>query len=374
MLDQIAPEICAHIFHFACRDSGYTGRSLSLVSRYIHEASKPAKLQSIALFGRAQILAFAELLDQTPAHLRATRYLFINGQESEVEMQKVFDTAYEKLHKAQLERQRYLRSERWSVPPLPSGQNMTELEVEVERQQAITTKYLDDFGGKAARAVESILLNLAPTLQVLDLALNEIVARKMSNPISLPHLADLTTRCGFPLYPLLYPPEAPVLEPSHSLHRLHIVESSASGIGTRHLFENGISHFAPSLTQLQLSQLHRHASITDLESALSAPNSDLTQLPSTLELVVVKPAVTPEPWEGCFCCDDTEEYRDLVKEARRLRDKDRRVVLLQADATLPAENASLREWIKNVDGGVWHWDTSNMDMPESETLSDVDEE
>ncbi|KAJ7117679.1 hypothetical protein C8R44DRAFT_626793, partial [Mycena epipterygia] len=78
MIDQIPPEICAHIFGFACRDSGYTGRSLSLVSRYIRETSELAKLQSIALFGRQQILAFAELLDRTPPHLRTTRYLFIN--------------------------------------------------------------------------------------------------------------------------------------------------------------------------------------------------------------------------------------------------------------------------------------------------------
>ncbi|KAJ7117718.1 hypothetical protein C8R44DRAFT_626633, partial [Mycena epipterygia] len=77
MIDQTPPEICAHIFDFACRDSGYTGRSLSLVSRYIHETSKQAKLQSITLVGRQQILAFARLLEKTPPHLRTTRYLFI---------------------------------------------------------------------------------------------------------------------------------------------------------------------------------------------------------------------------------------------------------------------------------------------------------
>ncbi|KAJ7252496.1 hypothetical protein C8J57DRAFT_1187556 [Mycena rebaudengoi] len=63
-MNQAPPEICAHIFSFACTDSGYTGRSLSLVSKYFHEVSKPAKLQSIALYGRAQILAFAALLDR----------------------------------------------------------------------------------------------------------------------------------------------------------------------------------------------------------------------------------------------------------------------------------------------------------------------
>ncbi|KAJ7251414.1 hypothetical protein C8J57DRAFT_1078181 [Mycena rebaudengoi] len=79
-MNQAPPEIYAHIFSYACTDSGYTGRSLSLVSKYFHEVSKPAILQSIALYGRAQILAFAALLDQTPPHLRTTRALLINGR------------------------------------------------------------------------------------------------------------------------------------------------------------------------------------------------------------------------------------------------------------------------------------------------------
>jgi hypothetical protein len=351
MLDQLPPEICALIFVFACRDSGHTGRSLSLVSRYIHETSKLAKLQSIVLVGRAQILAFARLLDQTPAHLRTTRYLFINGQEDEEEMAKIIKFAYAGSHKAQRE-----------LSALPPGdERLNELQEEKERQYAKTYQWLEDFGREGASAVQSILLNLAPTLELLDLALNKYVAEMMKEKISLPRLVDLTSRCGFPLHAT----DVPVLEPSHSLTHVHIVEWSDQWTLTTRFFENGISHFAPSLTHLRLSQLgDNELVITHLESALglSEPISRVTQLSSTLELVLVKPAVAPEAWEGCYCCDDTLSYYDLVNNARRLRDMDHRVVLLQADDTHPEDDSYFQEWMDKVNGAACYWDTSNMDM------------
>jgi hypothetical protein len=36
---QIPPELLTDIFLLACRDAGYTGRSLSIVSKYIRETS-----------------------------------------------------------------------------------------------------------------------------------------------------------------------------------------------------------------------------------------------------------------------------------------------------------------------------------------------
>ncbi|KAJ7803222.1 hypothetical protein B0H13DRAFT_1745130 [Mycena leptocephala] len=351
MLDQLPPEICALIFVFACRDSGHTGRSLSLVSRYIHETSKIAKLQSIVLVGRAQILAFARLLDQIPAHLRTTRYLFINGHENEEEMTKIIRFAYAGSHKAQCE-----------LSALPPGdERLNELQEEMERQQAKTHQWLEDFGREGASAIQSILLNLAPTLKLLDLALNKYVAEMMKEKISLPRLVDLTSRCGFPLHAT----DDPVLEPSHFLLHVHIVEPADLWTSTTRFFENGISHFAPSLTHLRLSQLGEDESvITHLESALglSDPIYKVTQLPSTLELVLLKPAVAPETWEGCGCCDDTLSYYDLVNDARRLRDMDHRLVLLQADDTHPENDPCFQEWMDKVDGAACDWDTSNMDM------------
>jgi hypothetical protein len=58
-MESIPPEILALIFSYACTDDGYTGRSLSLVSRYISDVSKPYKLQSVAVRGMWQVLEFA---------------------------------------------------------------------------------------------------------------------------------------------------------------------------------------------------------------------------------------------------------------------------------------------------------------------------
>ncbi|KAJ7781853.1 hypothetical protein DFH07DRAFT_949546 [Mycena maculata] len=361
MLDQTPPEICAHIFNFACRDSGYTGRSLSLVSRYIHEASEPARLQSIALVGRKQILAFAALLEQTPAHLRTTRYLFINGQESEEEMEDVFDVANEGWRRAQMERNRLLAQE--DALSL-NNERVQELDEEIARESVRTKQYLEGFGREAADAVERILRNVAATLELLDLALGEYVAKMMLNTVSLLRLKDLTTRCCFPLHPT----GIPVLEPCHSLRYLHIVEVGDQWAWTTRFFEDGISHFAPSLTHLRLSQLEQDDSlINDLEQALGlvvpGPRATISPLPPTLELVLIKLDVAPPPHEGCSCCDDTIVYYDLLKNTRRLRDKgDHRVIVLEVDASPAEEDVYFREWSEKADGAPCRWDTSRTDL------------
>jgi hypothetical protein len=72
--DEIWGEICS----FACVDDGRTGRSLSLVSRFIHQVSKPYKLQSIVVIGERQVAAFADLIEQTPSHLRRVDCIFLS--------------------------------------------------------------------------------------------------------------------------------------------------------------------------------------------------------------------------------------------------------------------------------------------------------
>jgi len=87
-MEHFPTEIWGEIYAFACVDDGRTGRALSLVSRFIHETSKPYKLQSIAVFGDRQLAAFADLIEQTPTHLRRVDCIFIcyrnhNGQPTE---------------------------------------------------------------------------------------------------------------------------------------------------------------------------------------------------------------------------------------------------------------------------------------------------
>ncbi|KAJ7252505.1 hypothetical protein C8J57DRAFT_1519837 [Mycena rebaudengoi] len=315
-MNQAPPEICAHIFSFACTDSGYTGRSLSLVSKYFHEVSKPAKLQSIALHGRGQILAFAALLDQTPPHLRTTRALLINGRQSEKEKQALIMVAY----------------------------------APVQPERANGTAYLEEFGAVGARAVECILQHLSPTLELLDVDLSEYIEKMLREPLYLPRLVDLTSRCGFPVRAH---PAAPLLAPSPSLRRLHVIENWDQLNLTVRFFEGGISHFAPALTHLRLSRLSHHGARGGTGTRSAA-----------------RPEVQP-PWEpyggGCPCCDEigdeTDDYHEVVNASRQLRDKDPRVVLLCADVVSPdGHDVYYEEWMRKAGGEEFSWDITGQDL------------
>ncbi|KAF8172090.1 hypothetical protein BJ912DRAFT_1081105, partial [Pholiota molesta] len=82
-MDRCPPEICGEIYSFACLDDGRTGRSLSLVSKFTHETSKPYKLQSVSLIGHAQLYAFADLVERTPEHLRRVKCIFVSAHSRE---------------------------------------------------------------------------------------------------------------------------------------------------------------------------------------------------------------------------------------------------------------------------------------------------
>jgi hypothetical protein len=70
-------EIWARIFSLACVDDGFTGRSLSLVSRYIMEASKFYKYQCLAVKDH-QLRPLALAFKNLPADSRRVRCLFLS--------------------------------------------------------------------------------------------------------------------------------------------------------------------------------------------------------------------------------------------------------------------------------------------------------
>src|ERR1700733_10889852 len=76
-------EIWGRIFSLACVDDGFTGRSLSRVSRYIKEASKPYKYQCLAVKDH-QLRPLALVFKKLPADKRRVRCLFLSqaGWES----------------------------------------------------------------------------------------------------------------------------------------------------------------------------------------------------------------------------------------------------------------------------------------------------
>ncbi|KAJ7251412.1 hypothetical protein C8J57DRAFT_1238745 [Mycena rebaudengoi] len=232
-------------------------------------------------------------------------------------------------------------------------------------EHAKGTAYLEEFGAVGARAVERILQYLSPTLELLDLDLNQHVGEMLREPLSMPRLVDLTSRCGFPISPHAV---APLLAPSPSLRRLHIIEAEDQYVWSARFFEGGISHFAPALTHLRLSQLEPQENvITALEAALGLAEllEPVTELPATIELVLLKPKVVPSPYESCGCCESDAAvfYYEVLNDFRRLRDKDPRFILLCADDESPnGQDVYHEEWMRKAGGEEFSWDTTDRDL------------
>ncbi|KAI0086053.1 hypothetical protein BDY19DRAFT_857751, partial [Irpex rosettiformis] len=77
-MDTLPIELHSQIFELACTDDGTTARSLSSVSRYVREVSRPFVLQSVAVSGLRSLTALADKLEILPPHKRRVRKLFIS--------------------------------------------------------------------------------------------------------------------------------------------------------------------------------------------------------------------------------------------------------------------------------------------------------
>ena len=65
--------------------TGFTGRSISLTSRFFYELSKPVKLRSVGLQGVVQIINFLNLIERTPVvHVRVENLFISTHNTSEV--------------------------------------------------------------------------------------------------------------------------------------------------------------------------------------------------------------------------------------------------------------------------------------------------
>ncbi|KAJ6611455.1 hypothetical protein B0H10DRAFT_1769364, partial [Mycena sp. CBHHK59/15] len=70
-------EIWANVFSHTCLDDGSMGRTLSLVSRYVRNASRHVKFQAITINSLTDLTAFVGILESTPPHLRRVRFLTV---------------------------------------------------------------------------------------------------------------------------------------------------------------------------------------------------------------------------------------------------------------------------------------------------------
>jgi hypothetical protein len=218
-------------------------------------------------------------------------------------------------------------------------------------------------GKPKADAFETILRNVASTLEVLEVNLDHDTAEHTNGNLALPSLTDLITHGSFPLSST-HRHHAPILEPCHSLRRLHVVASSGQVRPLSFLQQHS---FAPSLSHLRFSGLQQDgwfAGHIAVALGLMEPTGftyEVRPFPATIQRILVKPSQPPPPPNG-GCATAHLRYSLLLDGCRALQQEDKRVVLLRAQTDEPYPTASDEsEWLDVVNGGEGGWGTHDVD-------------
>jgi hypothetical protein len=299
-MDRIPSELWTKIFSFACLDDGTTGRTLSVVSNYVHHVSKPAKFQSIVLRGLHQTVAFLALLQATPEHHRRVYHLF----------------AYE---------------------------SHEDFGFFGERQ------WIED---SMSDVLNKILHIVSPTLQTLAIRFDHSSMCPLY-PLELPVLEELTifsTRIDYSY-----------IEPITPLPRLKQVHY-AGKFGQYDLgIFSALCELAPHLTHFRYSGIHATSDVAlDLEAVVDGnqSSSNCSRLPATVSMVVVQPdTMDNHAIHG-------PHYIRMVAMLKRLaqRGRDRGVIVLPADDAhtyLGSWKAIEAEWLDRIHGGQGCWDENS---------------
>lgn len=348
-MDKCPPEICTKIFSEACLDSGYTGRSLSLVSKFIHNTSRSVKLQSICLRSLEQTVAFASLLKETPPHLRRVRYLFISSPEPHkshpVQVPLALPQPLAEGNGTQLVTTP-------STPQQKKASSMIAMERHI-RRRAAREKHKQGM----IVATRSILADVRESLEVLETAISYLTVSPTADaacPISLPHLTELTMQdAGL----MNWMNEPAFLVPCQRLRRLHIIGDIRMGSPF-----TCVGKLAPLLTHLRISGVQNPRWFgSSLERALGigegmeilAQNRPLYgRLPLSVQQVLVKLANPPEdgghpgmPWASYDAVSGVLLY---------LNETEDRVILLKAEEHLECI-CEEDDWLDRVAGGEGCW-------------------
>ncbi|EKM49564.1 uncharacterized protein PHACADRAFT_106063, partial [Phanerochaete carnosa HHB-10118-sp] len=76
-MDHCPVELWLRFASLACTDGGKTGCSLSLVSRYVRDATKRFRYQSIAIISEQSLISFARLIQNTIPSPANIYHLFV---------------------------------------------------------------------------------------------------------------------------------------------------------------------------------------------------------------------------------------------------------------------------------------------------------
>lgn len=317
-MDRAPPEILQHIFSFACRDSGHTGRVLSLVSKSIREVSAPVKLQSIAIHGTREISAFAGVLTRTPPPFRRVRYLYI-GDASK--------SSY-----------------------LPASDRSKEWAREIRRYELYRQH------DRICREVQSVVEAIATSLEILELDMGREISRKLefTRPIHFTNLRDLAISDTGPFTNTAS--ACAMFKPCHTLRRLHVSGGWAPANGMDLM--GCISKFAPTLTHLQFSRLSErchqdhYQHLRHLPAALASTEQDTKKIPRSLRTVIVRNLERPHRNTGWGESTAIRDGAEVASRLRKLGAEDVRFAFWEEEYV---ERRTASYWRDCVDGGERDW-------------------
>lgn len=361
IVQRTPPEVYDRIFSFACTDSGFTGQSLSLVSKLFRELSERRRLQSISLYGYEKLQDFAALLSRTPPHFCRVRYLFVSSYLKD----GVHSSSTGKIKNTQ-------------------GQPASQYDCKNQGREGVVARgtlnrrrraerdiyeHSLDYEEKLCRSsmvatLGDILEVIAPSLEILEMDVNISTIFGAKKLVSLPHLTDLTCYRGYPFMEELFSlPECFSMTPSlrllpcRSLRRLRIGDEPTSACTFVEL-SRSIRTFAPSLTHLYISCAWQDSSMSHCVGvALGLADSDpniagtICSLPLTMKkLLIARSRINYE---------DKNQSETFSSEFDKLRQMDSRIVLVDTKRRakvgaqyLPASDS---DWLARISGGEGCW-------------------
>lgn len=328
-MDQIPSEIWTYIFSHACTDTGFTGLSLSLVSRFFHEAVQPVKLQSVALFGAQSIVSFDSSVLTLPASLRRVRYLLISFRS--LPRPSAFDSAKPDRNKQREAEKVMIGAIQRIIEAVAEGVEILELYIPSQ------TFENDDRYIYLQRPIP-----LIPFPRLTDLTTNNYPLQRSHGPFRTPD-------------PPLYP----------KLRRWHLTEEW-SPVKYGEMIDY-ISKLAPYLALLRISGV---GGISSLGGTLSiglgleyrsryprSADARIGALPPSVEKVYVQPSSDPNMGT---CGGDANEdpYDGIIAELEEInRLGDERFVLLKACKRLQEREmgTTAADWEAAIKGEVGCW-------------------
>ncbi|KAF7979708.1 hypothetical protein HWV62_41050 [Athelia sp. TMB] len=357
------PEIWAKISSYACTDAGSTGRSLSLVSQFIRDASAPFKLQSMSIRGQKQAIAFQDMLLQTPPHLRRVRYLYLSPtaySPTTLQSSSAVGLADSRSEEA---------PNRFESPPeLRQLHSLNELK-ELLKKRLERTEQLQ----QTITTLSHILQATAEWVEILYLENHDPFHVKFSPLLTFPRLEELASG------PRLIPDSAgnsdiaQTLVICPKLRHWHIACGSFMQFrGREREFFSTIATIAPSITHLLFSGLQQEFEwfpshlkvaldmIEPQQSSSRAAFSEVNQLtshvgrlPKSIESVYLRPA--PPPARGDRFDHQLMWYERLMGNLEALSRASSCIVLLPSCINHQAR-CMMSEWEERINGAEGWWD------------------